>query len=311
MNGNEKRLAFYHPSGTSPFSGIILTLAAGIAGGSILGAVYAFSNHHDPLIYINILLAGIFGTALGWLLSACVRRFRIRSVAVAAIIGIIAFSAAYAVHWAFYISTVLVDFADGFSSFDIKTIADIACSYLANPRDAVEMIMEINRNGVWSISGRSSSGGAAVSGIALAAIWIAEAVFILYFVVKQPAEQAGKPYSERMDKWLDAQRLGAFVPFVEDKKAFENALASGDFSSLETPMPFQEEGYTRYATVTLYPDPSEPYISVVNTTVSVKKKKRDSSSSDVVKYLKVSSLVAKNISDALSNPPQKPQGSES
>jgi hypothetical protein len=253
------------------------------------------------LIYINILLAGIFGAALGWLLSACVRRFRIRSVAAAVIIAIVVFSAAYAVHWAFYISTVLVDFTDDFSSFDVKTIAEIAGSYLADPQDAIEMIVEINKNGVWSISGRSSSGGTTVSGIALAAIWIAEAVFILYFVVKQPAEQAGKPYSERMDKWLDARELGAFVPFIEDKKAFQNALASGDFSALETPLPFQEEGYTRYATVTLYSDPSEPYISVANTTVSVKKKKRDSSSSDVVKYLKISPSVAKNISGALSN----------
>ena len=56
----------------------------------------------------------------------------------------------------------------------------------------------------------------------------------------------------------------------------------------------------KYAAVTIYPDSWEPYISVSNVTVKIRKKKRGVSAVNVVKYLKVPAEISLEIKDALS-----------
>jgi hypothetical protein len=89
---------------------------------------------------------------------------------------------------------------------------------------------------------------------------------------------------------------------------FENAASHGDYSALTAAVPSDAEDEVpqgrgeilrRYATVTLYPDSYEPYVSVKNVSVKMKKKKKDVSTADVVDYLKVPPKAAQDIAMAL------------
>ena len=328
------QLNIYRPSGAAPIAGVITILAAGIVAGVIMGAIYAFVNHHNPVIYLNIVLVIGFGWALGLIIAKGISAFHIRNRAVAAVVGFIIFGAAYVAHWCVYIPTVIVDFDRSVSSFDVWLILDTAVMFAQRPWNTLEWILRINESGVWSITTPGSrSGGIRVSGLALALIWLAEAAIIGYFAVRMPWEQAGKPYSERQQKWLTGKALSAPIAFIENVEEFLNALARSDYSALTTPlasMSKDEAGETEeteekagapFASVTLYSDSFEPYVSVQNFSTSSQQKTQgknpvgglgkkikswfvDSSeegvyASDVVQYLKISPTVAQNISNSL------------
>jgi len=314
-----------------------MTLIAGIAAGVVMGAVYAFINHHNPIIYLNILLVFGFGWALGLVVAKGVSVFHIRNRVVAAVAGVIIFGVAYAAHWCVYIPTVLIDFDRNTSSFDVRLILETAVMFARYPMYILEWILRINESGVWSVTMPGSrTGGIEISGLVLALVWLAEAVIIGYFAVKMPWEQAGEPYSERRQKWLTAKVLAAPIAFIENVEEFLNKLARGDYSALTTPLaslPEEEEEEeendetaekksAQYAAVTLYADSFEPYISVQNFSTSAQQVKQtkkpvgglgkkikgwfiggseeDSVSvSDVVQYLKISPTVAQSISNAL------------
>ena len=335
------QLSSYRPSGAAPVAGVVMTLIAGIAAGVVMGAVYAFINHHNPIIYLNILLVFGFGWALGLVVAKGVSVFHIRNRVVAAVAGVIIFGVAYVAHWCVYIPTVLIDFDRNTSSFDVRLILETAVMFARYPMYILEWILRINESGVWSVTMPGSrTGGIEVSGLVLALVWLAEAVIIGYFAVKMPWEQAGEPYSERRQKWLTAKVLAAPIAFIENVEEFLNKLARGDYSALATPLAAitkketeenekneesEEVTSAQYASVTLYPDSFEPYVSVQNISTSAQKgeqvkpaggfikkigqkikgwfiggSEEDSVSvSDVVRYLKISPTVAQNISNAL------------
>ncbi|MDR1874991.1 MAG: hypothetical protein LBQ90_08290 [Synergistaceae bacterium] len=270
----------------------------GVAGGSLLAVVYAFVNHHDPLLYLNVLLVCGFAFSLGWIVSRGIHKFHIRNVPVAAVTGGLVFVAAYAVHWLVYVATVIVDWETN-SPYDVTMILQVALAFLQDPQELPEVIQALNREGVWSM--RTSS-PMAVRGVLLSVLWLAEALVLCYYAVKKPMEEAGKPYSERCDKWMDAQDLPTPAAFIEDVEGFKNALERNDYSALTTPpSPAVDVGgdNVKYATVVLYPDPFDPCLSVRNVSVQAKKKKRETSTKNVVQYLKISPTVARNISLAL------------
>ncbi|MDR3254281.1 MAG: hypothetical protein LBT31_01765 [Synergistaceae bacterium] len=297
MGDPSRQLNCYKPSGAAPFGGVVATLLAGTAAGSLLGAVYAFANYHIPLIYLNVLLVALLGCVLGKIVSKCVHKFQIRNVIMAAVMGFVAFSASYAAHWFFYISTVLIDWETD-SPYDIAAIIDLALSLTQNPADAFELIQELNEEGVWSITGSSGNNtGLAPTGIALALLWAAEAIVICFYSVKEPIEEAGKPFSERMDRWLTAQEIPTPIAFIENVGDFVNAVARNDYSALTTPLPkageeLPEDG--KRATVVMYPDSMESYISVKNL-YEKKKKKKDRKTKEVIRYMKVPPEVAQKI----------------
>jgi hypothetical protein len=306
-----RELNFYKPSGAAPASGVVATLVGGVLLGSLLGAVYAFVNHHDPLMYLNVLLLLFFGAVLGGTVSKGVRQFRIRNPFIAFAIAFVVFVVAYAVHWFFYLATVAVDWEGG-SSFDISAIVGLAFFFMQQPAEALGFLRELNSQGVWSLTSLSSrSSGISPKGIVLTVIWVVEALALFYYSVSGPWEEACKPYSERQDKWMDPVSPAAPVAFIENVEEFKSAIARNNFSALTTPLKTldEEDGAgeaddaknTRFATLTLYLDPVESYISVGNVSIKEKKKKKKKDSSvnteNVVRYLKIPFSLAQSIID--------------
>jgi len=323
-----------------------MTAVIGIAASVIMGAVYGFAVFHNPIIYVNFLLTGALGFAMGWLVSWGVGAFNIRNRGIAVIIGLVVFSAGYAANWFVYVPTVRAHFSSGASSFDIPLILDEAVWFVQHPRATLEWIQIIKENGVWSITTPGSrQPGIPMSGIFLALIWLIEALVIVYLAVALPKERAGEPFSERQGKWIPQKVLPGRIAFVENIDEFLNAFVRGDFSALFTPLAVpavtgsaaskdeddddEDDDILQYATVTLYADSFEPYVTIQNVSrsgvsESAEQPKKPSggifkriwgwvkswftsssedeegvSISDVVQYLKISPTVAQNISNAL------------
>jgi hypothetical protein len=317
MDGLSTQLNYYRSTGGAPLVGAALTFFAAAAGGSLISALYAFAAYHNPLIYLNFLLLALFGNLVGWLVSKGVRGFQIRGVAAAALIAFAAFAVAYAVHWFFYVTTVLACLTD--SPYNPMTMAPIMRSLIEEPEACWKVILNINEHGIWTLGKLGSSGGRIeVKGSLLTAIWILEALSLCWFSLKKPMEEAGKPYSERGGNWIPQKNLPARLAFIEDPEAFKSAAARGDYSALKIPAEGEQEP-ARYAAVTLYSDPFESYVSVENIArgsqaqksgdpgkkilrflLSSQDKKEESSY--VVRYLKISPSAAREIENALSAP---------
>ena len=295
---DEPRLAYYKPSGKAPPVGVILTTLAGCVTALAGGVLYGIISSAIPLIYINILLATALGLLLGFVVSKGISAFNVRNVPCAVISGVIVFICAYASHWIFYLA------AYGITKLSkVPQVFEIAYLLFENPREAWEGIKFINDVG-WSITSSSGSGGPVVSGWVLWAVWTAEAVWIGYLSMAAPVIQVNAPYSERREMWMDAVELPRAIAFIEDTAAFRESLASGDYGALMTPIERRnaslEPDNEKYATVTMYPDSWNPYISVANVTVITGKKKRGLSAKNVVKYLKVPAEISFEIKDTLS-----------
>ena len=313
MNEFSTSLTYYRPSGTVPVSGAVLTFLKSVVVGVILGAVYAFVNYHNPIVYLNVLLNLGFGYALGWLVARDIRRFHVRSVFAAGLIAFAVCVVSYVTHWFFYIATVIVDL----KSYNVTEIVKVVSLLLENPEAWWEAILKLNEGGVWSLGRLGSSGeGLVMKGLLLAVIWVAEALVLCWFSIKRPMEQAGAPYSERGQDWIPPKELPRPAPFVEDIEGFKNAAARSDYSVLTQPSEVEKE--SSHATVTLYADPFEPYLSVKNVSSSVKEPKKSGiipqvfrwlfGSPDkeaflryVVRYLKISPTAAREIENSLSS----------
>jgi hypothetical protein len=189
--------------------------------------------------------------------------------------------------------------------YNIALIAETALEFITDPVNVWEAIKELNSEGVWSVTGSSSRlTGIPVKGIILALVWVGEFLTLLYFSVKLPSSEAGKPYSERQDKWMSEKALPVPAAFIENVDEFKRAVAGGDYSALTTPLEITDESTqgadeARHAKVTIYPDQLDPYISVQNVAVKFKKKKKDVKTTDVVKYLKITPAAAASIANAL------------
>jgi hypothetical protein len=298
-------LNYYRPSGEAPLHGVLVTVIFGGAAGAVLGALYAFINHHDPLVYLNVLLMFGFGSALGWIVSFGIRRFHIRNVYVAAVSGFLVFLAAYLSHWYFYLATVYVDRMTD-SSFDVVSIFTLALAFMESPKGAWEFLKYLNEEGVWTISRSAIE----IKGIVLSVLWVAELAAICFLAVKTSIYETCKPYSERRGEWIKSVKLIRPRAFIEDVEGFKAAMARGDYallSALYEAEDEKDEGApvdSKFATIELYPDPYESYIIVDNVTVKIerkKKKKKESAAktatttTNVVTYLKIPPAVADEI----------------
>jgi hypothetical protein len=242
--------------------------------------------------YVNALSAAVLGLLLGFAVSRGIAAFNVRNVSCAVISGIIVFICAYVSHWFFYLA------AYGITKLsEVPEVFGTARLLFENPREAWEWIRFINDEG-WS------SGGGAVKGWTLWAMWAAEALLIGYFSLAAPVRQARMPYSERRGMWMDAVELPKRVAFIENADVFRASLSRGDYGALMTPLDIWSAPRgprdEKYAAVTMYPDSWDPYISVSNVTVKARKKKLRVSAENVVKYLKTPAEISLEIKDALS-----------
>jgi hypothetical protein len=150
---------------------VVKAVAVTVACAAALSLVYGPAEFYSPLAYLNIVLAGLMGLAVGHCGKTMLRRFRVDGTAAAFAVGLIGGAAALWFSWLTY-AWVL-------SGYNFGAFAEYA-----NPAALRDLLGHLSENPVWSLSRR----GRAVSddsALLYYAVWLAEAGAFVYLAVRE------------------------------------------------------------------------------------------------------------------------------
>jgi hypothetical protein len=155
---------FYRHSGIIPLRGLVQTLFAGAGTAISLGIAYSYASVYIPFVYVHVLLTGVLGTVLGVLVKGAARSGRIRNRFVPAAIGFISGLVALYFAWG----------GDILARRMLPPNAGILVAF--KPLVLSSYIQWFYENGLWAMG---KNGNGPLTGIPLAAVWIAEAAIIV------------------------------------------------------------------------------------------------------------------------------------
>jgi hypothetical protein len=214
--------SFYRHSGRAPILGLILLGAAGFILIPILAVIYGYLIYYVPSlsIYLGILLVLAYAFAGGYILSKAASLGKIRNKLIVFLAALAFGLFAEYVGWVAWIAALAED-----PTFLIEFFF---------PLDILYLITEIAKEGVWSISGGTPTGGA------LYGIWLAEAIMVvggmIYFALQSSSDV---PFCEESDAWAGKKSvLGFFAPLT-DIAAFRSAIEQGNLSVFNELKPVQ------------------------------------------------------------------------
>lgn len=208
---NEPTHTFYRHSGKFGIHGPLLALLAAVVIGFPLGILYAYLIKWIPFIYLNFFLTVGYGCAFGFMTGWLLKFGKVRSSAIAALIGLVVGMAASYFSWNGYVHAMVNE------SPTLITFAQL--------RGLMGLLYD---NGSWGIG----SSGTPVTGIPLAIVWFVEAAIIIGITFALAfGFVAQLPFCEQHGCWYDEERnidkLDAFV--MPEHLA---ALKAGDLSPL-------------------------------------------------------------------------------
>ncbi len=192
--------------------GILYTLGAGIVGAAVLGAVYAYASYFIPFIYLNLILCGLFGIGVGWLVGRASYLGEVRNqnfiMATAVGCGLLAMYFA----WIFWLHALTE-----------MEIMDFSPGYIFGMMDLLSV------DGIWSIF------GATPTGFGLYAVWLIEALIVAIAALVLALGSSGRePYCEDCEKWTNETNLTVVAEPVANPAALINSLEQRDVSVLTT-----------------------------------------------------------------------------
>lgn len=201
---------YYEESGKVPPAGPVIALLLGILTAVALSFVYAYAINFIPFIYLNFLLTGFFGVAVGAVVGIGGSLGKIRNkkvvLALAVVVALVACYAAWVV-------TVYVWLGSE--------------EFIFNPSDLLTIIQLAAQEGVWSLKGSTPTGAA------LYAVWGIEAAVIVgasfFGAIGAHSEE---PFCEHCNKWTKVVELTERLEHPEDFEAFVRGLESKNFSVL-------------------------------------------------------------------------------
>ncbi len=213
MNGLSTTTAnFYRHSGKVPLPGLMLIGVMGLVATPILGLIYGYLIFYIPFIYLNMMLVIGYVFAISFVLNKAIMWGKIRNTL---IVGLAAFGIgifAEYIGWVAWIAafakdpTYLLEF---FLPWEVATI-----------------IIEIGKQGVWSFSDITPTGGL------LYFIWLIEALVVVGGITFNTLKEFSEtPFCEDSETWVVKKKtLAAFAP-VTDLKRFKASISQGNFSA--------------------------------------------------------------------------------
>ena len=201
---------YYVESGQVNPVGALTFLGLGALAALGLGAAYAYLSFYIPLVYVNLIIAGGFGFALGWVAAKIAKMAKVRNASVLLgggfLIGLLGLYFA----WVFWIHA--------FSEFSMLSF---------NPGDIFNIMQLLGITGVWEIFGSTPTGGM------LYLIWALEAIIIIgVCVVVTKAFFTRQPYCEDCNTWTEEMVISDRIEPIAEPKAFIQRLEAKDFTAL-------------------------------------------------------------------------------
>jgi len=293
---------YYKPSGKFSPASFVYFLILCVTAFPILGLLYAYCIWYIPFIYINFIIAGIFGLITGFLINSFViGKGKVRNVTLAVLLGILGGAIALYFHWAVWVDLV-INAGESYGSSRIGvTVSNIKIfqvfGLVARPDILFEFIGQINEFGTWGIKGST------VSGIFLTIIWIIEFIIIVGVSTFMTFPKAYQPFCEQGNTWFEEKELGTFQ-FIENTAEIKKQLESKDSSQIEGVKMFSNTD-TNHSIFTLYTSKfGENYLTIDNKTAKIDKNgKLDFDSDEFVEYIAITS----SLRDVLINKKNEPE----
>ncbi|HEX4794350.1 MAG TPA: hypothetical protein VH370_11190 [Humisphaera sp.] len=223
----QQELYYRYPTRVPPLA-VINALIVGLGVGAVAAAVYAYSIAYIPIIYLNLILVGLFGAALGFVPAYAMRKGKVTSVSAMVGVAMIVTAVCYYLHWVVWLVAI------SHQRFPLGFL-------LAHPRAVVELLKLVNETGIWSMS----KGETPVSGIALDVVWLVEAAGIFACAWLVAVAQRGEtPFCETCSAWCP---VGTKIRRIQagDTEDLRRRLEARDWSYLDAQGP-SPEGANRW-----------------------------------------------------------------
>ncbi|HKD37572.1 MAG TPA: hypothetical protein VKB78_12255 [Pirellulales bacterium] len=213
--------AYIH-SGKAPLTGLMMAMLTGLATAVVLGVAYAFAVVYIPIVYLNMLLTMGFGAAIGGAVGYTAKlghvRSRLMPSMVAAVCGLVGLYIAWG--------------ADALARVGVPVGGDVFDAF--RPELLSAYMKFFYENGFWAIGhGVGNNNQQMVSGIALAAVWLAEAGIIVGVAAFVSWVTLGHAvYCEHCEKWARSQKNVQRLTIGMPDTAIAQ-IAAGDLSLLD------------------------------------------------------------------------------
>ncbi|MDR2442423.1 MAG: hypothetical protein LBE31_02745 [Deltaproteobacteria bacterium] len=167
------------PSRFSPLAFILVPLVFAIVS-SLTAIPYALAIWHNPIIYLGIILPGIWALVIcagsRWSLKIC----NVQSVLLAGLLAIIGSLVGFLLHWAVFTDLVFnrsfIDFNAKYPNSEVRMTSGVTEPeeikfYIVNYKDTIKIMNDIaDEDGLWTIK------DAPVTGLVLKLFWLGEAI---------------------------------------------------------------------------------------------------------------------------------------
>jgi hypothetical protein len=207
MDASFGPMLYYRHSGRFSAAGLVVAFLRGLIIGLPCAWVYAWLDHWNPLIYINMVASLAFGALVGLAVQSALALHKCRNVPLTGLVAFVAILVAYYVSWAVWLRALL----------DISTLA-----LLLHPAAMWQMILEVNEKGVWTLH------GSVVNGVPLWIAWILEAALIVGAAVAVAVQAMQQTtYCEGCDRFAKSAAGICFAgagqaPPIAEKAAFKS-----------------------------------------------------------------------------------------
>lgn len=285
---------YYKPSGKFSSTAFMYFLILCVTIFPLFGLIYAYCIWYIPFIYINFLIAAVFGFGIGFLINIFViNKGKVRNVPLAILLGALGGFIALYFHWAVWVDLV-INAGESYGGSNIGiTVSNIKILQVfglaMHPQELFELIKEINELGTWGIKGSTVSGGF------LTVIWIIELLIVTVISTLFTFPKARDPFCELDNKWYDQHILPAFQFIEEDQKMLMDLESSNPntFESLDLvpSLSMDHSVFTMYNS-----EQRDAYLSIENKRYKLNNKGNEEyDSTDVVKYITLGPILKEQL----------------
>jgi hypothetical protein len=198
---------YYQHSGQFSAAGLVIAFVRGLIVGLFCAWLYAWLDHWNPFVYINLFASLAFGALVGLAAESALASHKCRNVPLTGLVAFLAILVPYYVSWAVWLRALL----------DVSTI-----TLLLHPATMWQVILEVNEKGA------STLRGSVVNGVPLWIVWILEAVFIMGAAVLTAVQAIQQTtYCESCDRFATPSPAACFTgaghaPPIAEKAAFDS-----------------------------------------------------------------------------------------
>lgn len=233
-------LRVYRHSGKFVAYAPLLPVLATLLLGMQFGLGYAHLMMWIPLIFLKMILTGLYGLFFGWVTLQLLKVGKVRNTAIATLSGATVGLMALYFEWSGTISVVFPHTPLPWS-----------------PSAIFSGMQQLYRDNYWSLAN-----GAHVYGVFLVLIWAVEAFIIVGLCVYIPYRRiSSTPFCEESSVWLDQTEI-FYIPGTFTDPAQIAALKAGDVMLLTEAKP-KDKGDDRFTRFVLKHSPRCPLFSTL------------------------------------------------